>query len=170
VLKLAGVMLALVLQGEQFTAEEKRADFEYYEPIISGDSSLSGMVQSIIAAEVGYHDLALRYFYRGLFGDLADLRTTPPRACTSPLPGQFGTPWCTGSPGCVTTAEPSPSTRACPDVGGPDLPDHDRGTRLRVTVRCDSLDLAVEVGSCGDGERPRQAGHRDPREPGHRAT
>ena len=74
VLKLAGVMLALVLQGDQFTAAEKRADFEYYEPIVSGDSSLSGMVQSIIAAEVGYHDLALRYFYDGLFGDLADLR------------------------------------------------------------------------------------------------
>ena len=74
VLKLAGVMLALVLQGDQFTAAEKRADFEYYEPIVSGDSSVSGMVQSIIAAEVGYHDLALRYFHHGLFGDLADLR------------------------------------------------------------------------------------------------
>ena len=31
------------------------------------------MVQSIIAAEVGYRDLALRYFYRRLFVDLADL-------------------------------------------------------------------------------------------------
>jgi alpha,alpha-trehalose phosphorylase len=30
-------------------------------------------VQSIIAAEVGYRDLALRYFYNALFVDLADL-------------------------------------------------------------------------------------------------
>ena len=31
------------------------------------------MVQSIIAAEVGYRDLALRYFHSSLFVDLADL-------------------------------------------------------------------------------------------------
>ena len=29
-------------------------------------------MQSIVAAEVGYHELALRYFYAGLFVDLAD--------------------------------------------------------------------------------------------------
>ncbi|MCW2789357.1 MAG: family 65 glycosyl hydrolase, partial [Aeromicrobium sp.] len=37
-----------------------------------GDSTLSAVVQSIIAAEVGYHDLALRYFLSALFVDLAD--------------------------------------------------------------------------------------------------
>ena len=62
VLKQADVVLALFLQGEQFTAEQKRADFEYYDPITTGDSTLSAVVQSIIAAEVGYDDLALRYF------------------------------------------------------------------------------------------------------------
>src|SRR4029078_712583 len=74
VLKQADVVLALFLQGEQFTDEEKRADFEYYDPITTGDSSLSGVVQSIIAAEVGYQELGLRYFHAGLFVDLADLR------------------------------------------------------------------------------------------------
>ncbi len=73
VLKQADVVLALFLQGDQFTAEQKRADFEYYDPITTGDSSLSGVVQSIIAAEVGYRDLALRYFRSSLFVDLADL-------------------------------------------------------------------------------------------------
>ena len=73
VLKQADVVLALFLQGDQFTAEEKRADFEYYDPITTGDSTLSAVVQSIIAAEVGYHDLALRYFLAALFVDLADL-------------------------------------------------------------------------------------------------
>ena len=72
VLKQADVVLALFLQGEQFTAEQKRADFEYYDPITTGDSTLSAVVQSIIAAEVGYHDLALRYFLAALFVDLAD--------------------------------------------------------------------------------------------------
>ena len=72
VLKQADVVLALFLQGEEFTAEQKRADFDYYDPITTGDSTLSAVVQSIIAAEVGYHDLALRYFLAALFVDLAD--------------------------------------------------------------------------------------------------
>jgi alpha,alpha-trehalose phosphorylase len=72
VLKQADVVLALFLQGEHFTAAEKRADFEYYDPITTGDSTLSAVVQSIIAAEVGYHDLAFRYFLSALFVDLAD--------------------------------------------------------------------------------------------------
>ena len=53
--------------------EQKRNNFEYYDPITTGDSTLSGIVQSIIAAEVGYRELALRYFYNALFVDLADL-------------------------------------------------------------------------------------------------
>ena len=73
VLKQADVVLALFLQGDHFTPEEKRADFEYYDPITTGDSTLSAVVQSIVAAEVGYRDLALRYFHEALFVDLADL-------------------------------------------------------------------------------------------------
>ena len=73
VLKQADVVLALFLQGDRFTLEEKRADFEYYDPITTGDSTLSAVVQSVIAAEVGYHDAALDYFHQSLYVDLADL-------------------------------------------------------------------------------------------------
>ncbi|WP_454043275.1 glycoside hydrolase family 65 protein [Cellulosimicrobium sp. Marseille-Q8652] len=73
VLKQADVVLALFLQGQHFTAEEKLADFEYYDPLTTGDSTLSGVVQSIIAAEVGYHELAIEYFLSSLFVDLANL-------------------------------------------------------------------------------------------------
>ena len=73
VLKQADVVLALFLQGDHFTKEQKRNNFEYYDPITTGDSTLSGVVQSIIAAEVGYRELALRYFYNALFVDLANL-------------------------------------------------------------------------------------------------
>ena len=72
VLKQADVVLALFLQGNQFTEEQKRANFAYYDPITTGDSTLSAVVQSIIAAEVGYHELALRYFHTALFVDLAN--------------------------------------------------------------------------------------------------
>ena len=59
--------------GGPLQLEQKRADFEYYDPITTGDSTLSGVVQSIIAAEVGYREPALRYFRNALFVDLADL-------------------------------------------------------------------------------------------------
>src|SRR5680860_277818 len=73
VLKQADVVLALFLQGDRFTAEEKRADFEYYDPITTGDSTLSAVVQSIIASEVGYHEVAVDYFLQALYVDLKNL-------------------------------------------------------------------------------------------------
>ncbi|MBA3021852.1 glycosyl hydrolase family 65 protein [Propionicimonas sp.] len=73
VLKQADAILALFLAGDSFTPGEKRADYEYYEPITTGDSTLSAVVQSIIAAEVGYQDRALESFMEGAFVDLADL-------------------------------------------------------------------------------------------------
>jgi alpha,alpha-trehalose phosphorylase len=73
VLKQADVVLALFLQGDRFTREEKLADFEYYDPITTGDSTLSAVVQSVIAAEVGYHEVAMDYFLRSLYVDLMDL-------------------------------------------------------------------------------------------------
>lgn len=73
VLKQADVVLALFLQGDRFTPEQKRADFEYYDPITTGDSTLSACVQSVIAAEVGHHETALRYFHEALYVDLRNL-------------------------------------------------------------------------------------------------
>ncbi|WP_072041949.1 glycoside hydrolase family 65 protein [Nigerium massiliense] len=73
VLKQADTILALFLQGNQFTPEQIKADFDYYDPITTGDSSLSAVVQSIMAAYIGYKKLALDYFNGGLFVDLADL-------------------------------------------------------------------------------------------------
>lgn len=75
VLKQADVVLALFLQGNHFTDAEKLADFEYYDALTTGDSTLSGVVQSILAAEVGYQDLALEYFLDSIFVDLADLHS-----------------------------------------------------------------------------------------------
>jgi len=73
VLKQADVVLALFLQGNHFSAEDKLADFEYYDPLTTGDSTLSAVVQAILAAEVGYQDLALEYFRQSIFVDLGDL-------------------------------------------------------------------------------------------------
>jgi alpha,alpha-trehalose phosphorylase len=72
VLKQADVVLAMYLRREHFTLEQKRRNFDYYDPITSGDSSLSACVQSIMAAEVGHDELALDYFHRALYLDLCD--------------------------------------------------------------------------------------------------
>ncbi|KAB1650424.1 glycoside hydrolase family 65 protein [Pseudoclavibacter endophyticus] len=73
VIKQADVVLALLLRGDCFTAEEKLRNFEYYDVLTTGDSSLSAVVQSIVAAEVGHMRLALKYFRHGAFVDLGDL-------------------------------------------------------------------------------------------------
>ena len=72
VLKQADVVLAMFLRGENFSEDQKRRNFDYYDPITTGDSSLSACVQAIVAAAVGYEDLAVDYFHRALYLDLAD--------------------------------------------------------------------------------------------------
>lgn len=73
VIKQADVVLALFLQGQHFSDSEKLANFEYYDPLTTGDSTLSAASQAIIAAEVGYQDLAYEYFRNALNVDLANL-------------------------------------------------------------------------------------------------
>ncbi|HIW96417.1 MAG TPA: glycoside hydrolase family 65 protein [Candidatus Corynebacterium gallistercoris] len=75
ILKQADVVLALYLQGQKFTTDVKRADYNYYDILTTGDSTLSAVVQSIMAAELGYKAKALEFFYRGLFVDLCDLHS-----------------------------------------------------------------------------------------------
>jgi alpha,alpha-trehalose phosphorylase len=73
VLKQADVVLAMVLRSDQFTLEQKRRNFDYYDPLTTGDSSLSACVQAIAAAQIGYDDLAVSYFRQALFVDLANM-------------------------------------------------------------------------------------------------
>jgi alpha,alpha-trehalose phosphorylase len=72
VIKQADIVLAMFLLGNEFTDEHKRANFDYYDRLTTGDSSLSAAVQSIVAAEVGEEEAALEYFRRALLMDLAD--------------------------------------------------------------------------------------------------
>jgi alpha,alpha-trehalose phosphorylase len=73
VLKQADVVLAMFLLGDEFTIEQKRRNFDYYDPLTTGDSSLSACVQSILASEIGYQDRATEYFRYALMMDLADV-------------------------------------------------------------------------------------------------
>jgi alpha,alpha-trehalose phosphorylase len=72
VLKQADVVLVNFLRGDEFAADLQRRNFDYYDPITSGDSSLSACVQAIMAAEVGHADLAMHYFRESLYLDIAN--------------------------------------------------------------------------------------------------
>jgi len=72
VLKQADVVLAMVLRSDQFPLDQKRRNFDYYDPITTGDSSLSACVQAMASAQIGYDELAVEYFREALFVDLAD--------------------------------------------------------------------------------------------------
>ena len=65
--------MAMFLLGNEFTLEQKRRNFEYYDPLTTGDSSLSASIQSIVAAEIGDDRAATRYFDFALLMDLADV-------------------------------------------------------------------------------------------------
>jgi alpha,alpha-trehalose phosphorylase len=74
VIKQTDVVLATYLLGHHFSAEETKRTFDYYDPLTTGDSSLSACVQSVMASQVGYPDAALAYFERACMVDLLDLQ------------------------------------------------------------------------------------------------
>ncbi|MBZ0167052.1 MAG: glycoside hydrolase family 65 protein, partial [Candidatus Omnitrophica bacterium] len=73
VIKQADVVMAMFLLNEEFTPYEKKRNFDYYDPLTTGDSSLSACAQGIIAAELGYDHLAERYFRHNMLIDFADV-------------------------------------------------------------------------------------------------
>jgi len=73
VIKQADLVLATFVLGDRFSPEEKRRIFDYYDPLTTGDSSLSGCIQSVMAAELGYAERAYRYFADAAVMDLGDI-------------------------------------------------------------------------------------------------
>ena len=73
VIKQADVVLAMFLLGDQFSIEAKKRNFEFYDPLTTGDSSLSSCVEAIIAAQIGDMEKAFRYGMAALLMDLADV-------------------------------------------------------------------------------------------------
>ncbi len=148
VLKQADVVLALYLQGEEFTTAQKKADFDYYDPITTGDSTLSAVVQSIVAADVGYHDLALRYFHAALYVDLADRHSNTADGVHVASTGGVWSALVSGFGGFRDLGNGD----WCLDPRLPDTWDSLSyritllGTRVRVTVTSDELCLEVEEG------------------------
>src|SRR5246500_3331978 len=73
VIKQADVVLAMFLLGDLFSPEAKKRNFCFYDPLTTGDSSLSSCVEAIIAAQIGDMEKAFRYGMAALLMDLADV-------------------------------------------------------------------------------------------------
>ncbi len=148
VLKQADVVLALFLHGDEFTPDQKRADFDYYDPITTGDSTLSATVQSIIAAEVGYADLALDYFLRALVVDLTDVHgnTSDGVHVASCGGAWYATVFGFGGVRDFNGAL-SLDPRLPRSWEGLTFRFTWRGSRLRVDLTADAVELTVEHGS-----------------------
>ena len=71
--KQADVLLAMFLLGKDFSLEEKKRNFEFYDPVTTGDSSLSSCIQSMVAFEIPAFDQAVEYARVALLMDLADV-------------------------------------------------------------------------------------------------
>lgn len=81
VIKQADVVLAMFLINDQFSKEDIKRNFDYYDPLTTGDSSLSAAVQSIVAIQVGYMDKALDYAKYAVLMDLADVEGNVKDGC-----------------------------------------------------------------------------------------
>jgi alpha,alpha-trehalose phosphorylase len=73
VVKQADLVLAMQMRAQEFTAEQKARNFDYYEALTVRDSSLSACTQAVMAAEVGQLDLAYDYLGEAALMDLRDL-------------------------------------------------------------------------------------------------
>ena len=74
VLKQADVVLLNFVLGNKFTLEEKKKNFDYYEPKTNHGSSLSPAVHSIMANEIGYFDRAYDFFKHTVYMDIDDFK------------------------------------------------------------------------------------------------
>src|SRR5947207_9022466 len=63
----------MFLLDHEFPTEAKKRNFEFYDALTTGDSSLSSCIEAIVALEVGEYDKAVAYARAALLMDLADV-------------------------------------------------------------------------------------------------
>jgi alpha,alpha-trehalose phosphorylase len=73
VIKQADVLLAMFLLSHEFSLETKKRNFDFYDPLTTGDSSLSSCIEAIAALEIGEFDKAVDYARAALLMDLANV-------------------------------------------------------------------------------------------------
>jgi len=73
VIKQADIIQLMIMHPQSFTENQKRAAWEFYEPLTLHDSTLSFGSHAEHAAKIGEMDKAQMYFMKSLFLDLKDI-------------------------------------------------------------------------------------------------
>ncbi|WP_086349313.1 glycoside hydrolase family 65 protein [Candidatus Enterococcus clewellii] len=63
-IKQADVLQGIYFFGEDYTAEEKKRNFDFYEPMTVHESSLSPSIHAVLAAELGMEEKAVEMYQR----------------------------------------------------------------------------------------------------------
>jgi alpha,alpha-trehalose phosphorylase len=136
VIKQADVVLAMFLLGQEFSPEQKKRNFDYYDELTTGDSSLSACIQGIMALEIGREELGLRYLIDALLMDLADASGNVKDGCHI---ASMGGTWMGVVYGLAGFRDYGGRLSFQPNRRLQDL-------HFRLTVRGQRLDVAIKAG------------------------
>jgi alpha,alpha-trehalose phosphorylase len=137
VCKQADVVLALMLLSNEFTVDDKRRDFDFYEGVTTHDSSLSSCIFSIVASEIGYRNKAYAYFMETARLDLDNTHAnTQYGVHTAAMAGT----WLGVAYGFAGMRLDESGLRFAPT-----LPAKWTGYRFKVQVRGALLDVAIDA-------------------------
>jgi alpha,alpha-trehalose phosphorylase len=148
VIKQADVVLAMFLLGDAFSLESKKRNFEFYDPLTTGDSSLSSCVEAIIAAQVGDIGKAIRYGVAALLMDLADVGGNVKDGCHI---ASMGGTWMMLTYGLGGMRDDDGTLSFCPRRAPEDnailrFPVTYRGQRLEVKIGIDEVEYTLSDG------------------------
>ncbi len=89
-IKQADTVLAMLLQHQRFPWYQRKRNFDFYEPLTTGDSSLSACIQGIVAYDCGYIELGSEYIRQTALMDIDDLhRNTKDGLHTAAMAGSW---------------------------------------------------------------------------------
>ena len=150
VIKQADVVLAMFLLGDVFSPEAKKRNFYFYDPLTTGDSSLSSCVEAIIAAQIGDMEKAIRYGMAALLMDLADVGGNVKDGCHI---ASMGGTWMMLTYGFGGMRDTDGTLSFWPRRAPEDnailrFPVTYLGQRLEVEITLDKVEYALREGEC----------------------
>src|SRR5262245_46086725 len=150
VIKQADVVLAMFLLGDAFSGEEKKRNFAFYDPLTTGDSSLSSCIEAIVAAETGDIEKAIQYGMAALLMDLADVGGNVKDGCHI---ASMGGTWMMLTYGLAGMRDDDGTLsfwprRAPEDNAKLRFPVTYRGQRLEVEISADRVEYTLRQGEC----------------------
>jgi alpha,alpha-trehalose phosphorylase len=150
VIKQADVVLAMFLLGDVFSPETKKRNFDFYDPLTTGDSSLSSCVEAIIAAQTGDIEKAIRYGMAALLMDLADVGGNVKDGCHI---ASMGGTWMMLTYGFGGMRDDDGTLSFWPRRAPEDnailrFPVTYRGQMLEVEIGLDKVEYALREGEC----------------------